>query len=209
MNLQTYNNSFLAKSNKPYIDFDMDYDTLRDTEDWDVDNDGIDNILDSNTEELVENTRNIINSHKLVTEESDKLSDKILLKYGALTSYRLVSQAFYEDSSPIEPVLKDFYINKLEDKKYTVTFDHPDVLREYLLSKNLLLDLNLDNDPMLPQGKIFFILNGNDEIINMGITLDDNNVGIVLPGEENIQNHSFEGLMMFYADSIAIFQILQ
>ncbi len=209
MNCQTYNNSFLESANKPYMDYDIDYDTVRDTQDWDVDNDGVDNILDADYESVVKNAKNIIDSHKLAVGENDNFKDKLLLNFGALNSYRLVSQAFYEDHSPIEPVLKNFYISSLDQKRYTVKFDHEKVLKDFLNSHDLLIDLNFKNNPLLPPGKIFFLINEDKEIINMGITLEKNNVGIVLPGEKQIQNHTLEGILKFYGGTISTFQIVQ
>jgi inner membrane protein len=209
MNLSTYNNSFLEESNKPYMDYDMDFDTVRDIEDWDVDNDGIDNIVDADYRKVFENAENIIETHKLVVGESQNILDRVLLRYGALNSYRLVSQAFYEAQSPIEPVLKNFYINTLDHKGYTVEFDHVEVFKEYFEYTESLLDLNLESDPLLPEGKIFFLINEDGEVLNMGITLGSNDLGIVLPGEKYIQEHTLDGVLMFYGDSITTFQILQ
>lgn len=209
LNFQTYNKSFLEDSNKPYVDYDMDYDGLRDTEDWDVDNDGVDNILGADYEKVVENTKGIISSNKLAVGEKENFLDSILLNYGALNSYRLVSQAFYEASSPIEPVLKDYYIKSLDNKRYTVTFDNVKVLKDFFGDREMLLDLNLDGSHIIPPGKIFFVIDKNDEILNMGITLMDNSVGIVLPGERRVQYHSFEGVLFFYEDVISNVQIVQ
>jgi len=209
MNLQTYNNSFLEGSNKPYIDYDVDFDTLRDVEDWDVDNDGINNIEDADYENIIENAQKIIDSNKMAVGEAENFTDKILLHYGALNSYRLVSQAFYENLSPIEPVIKDFYIKSLEEKSYLVNFDYVEILRNYFQSNNSLLDLNFQANPILVPGKIFFLIDTNREIMNMGITLYDNSVGIVLPGERKIQRHSLEGIIKFYGDTISTFQIVQ
>ncbi|MFA6754360.1 MAG: metal-dependent hydrolase [Candidatus Dojkabacteria bacterium] len=209
MGFRTYNKSFLEDASRPYIDYDMDYDTLRDIEDWDVDNNGIDNILDADQALVVEKAKSIIDSHKLVVGKNQSLMDRIFLKYGALNSYKLVSQSFYESFSPMEPVLKDFYIKGLDKKKYTVTYNHQEVLKNYLDSKKLLIDLNMNSNPLLPQGKIFFLLNEEGEIMNMGITLNMNSVGIVLPGEKQIQRHTLYGILRFYGDSIATFQIAQ
>lgn len=209
MNLQTYNNSFLEGSNKPYIDCDTDYDGLRDVEDWDIDNDGVDNILGANYENVVENAQEVIDSNALAVGESTNIKDSILLKYGALNSYRLVSQAFYEDHSPIEPVLKDYYIKSLEKKKYTVDFNHIEVLRDFLDSKDILIELNFESNPLLPSGKVFFLIDKDGKIMNMGITLKQNDVGIVLLGEQYIQRHTLDGILRFYGDTISTFQIAQ
>ena len=209
LSFQTYNKSFLEESNKPYIDYDMDYDGLREIEDLDVDNDGVDNILDADYFLVVENAKRVIDSNKLAVGEKENFLDSIYLRYGALSSYRLVSQAFYESRSPIEPVLKDYYIKGLEQKKYTVRFNHVEILKDFLDSKDMLIELNLDGNPLLPSGKIFFILDKNEDILNMGITLKGNTVGIVLPGEKHVQHHTFQGVMKFYESSTSTLQIVQ
>ncbi|HCC68182.1 TPA: hypothetical protein DEP90_03220 [Patescibacteria group bacterium] len=207
INTKTYNNSFLDGTNKPYIDCDMDFDTLRDSEDADVDNNGIDNILDVDEEGLVVSIKDIVNSNKLAISGNGDLKDWIITKFGGLNSYRLVSQAFYENYSPIEPVLKDFYIKSLDKKKYTVNLDYQEVLRNYLLSKDLLIDLNLEGSPLLASGKVFFLIDENDEIMNIGMSMDGNEVAIVLPGEEFVQYHTYEGIRKFYGNTISIVQI--
>jgi inner membrane protein len=209
LNFQTYNKSFLEESNKPHIDYDMDYDTLRDVEDMDVDNDGVDNIVGADYTLVVENTKRIIDSNKLAVGERESFSDSIYLKYGALSSYRLVSQAFYESNSPIEPVLKDYYIKSLKQKEYTVKYDHVEVLKDFLDSKDMLLELNLEGNPLLASGKIFFVMDDSNEILNMGITLNGNNVGIVLPGERHVQHHTFDGIMKFYENAISTLQMVR
>jgi inner membrane protein len=207
-NIQTYNNSFLEDSNKPYMDYDMDYDGLRDVEDMDVDNDGVDNILSADRNEVAINTGNIIDSNALATGVNNNLVDSIQIKYGSLTSYRLVSQAFYESRSPIEPVLKDFYVKSLDKKRYTVDFDHVDVLYDYLESKDMLIEFDLEHGQILQQGKLFFLLDEKKAITNMGISLGRNEVGIVLPTDTFIQRHTFDEIQRFYGDTISTFQIV-
>lgn len=209
MNVKTYNNTSLEDTNIPYMYYDMDYDTLRDIEDWDVDNDGINNIEDAHVEKIVENVKRIIGSNKLAISSPNTLTERIVYRYGALDSFRLVSQAYYEDFSPIEPVLKDFYIKNLDSKKYRVNFDPQKVLKEYFEFYEMLIDLNVDSNPLLEKGKIFFLINENNEIMNMGITLEGNRVGIVLPGEKFVQYQTFDGIMKFYGDTIATFQIVR
>jgi hypothetical protein len=139
----------------------------------------------------------------------ESFKDKVYLQYGALDSYRVISQAFYENYSPIEPVLKNFYINGLEDKKYTVSFNPVTTFRDYLKSKDMLIKLNFDGNPLLAPGKIFFLENEDEEIINIGMTLENNDIAIVLPGERFVQKHTLDGLKLFYGDSITTFQILR
>jgi inner membrane protein len=209
MNIQTYNNSFLGDSNKPTINYDKDYDTLRDVEDWDVDNDGVDNITQADYQQVVSNVEKIIDSNKLAVGEVENILDKVYLRYGALSSYRLISQAFFEANSPIEPVLKDHYLKSLDNKKYTVSFDHVEVLKDFFDSRGELIELNYKAKPILIPGKIFFLLDDKGGIINVGISMLDNKVGIVLPGERHVQRHTLDGLILFYGDTISTFQIVQ
>ncbi|KUK76231.1 MAG: seg [candidate division WS6 bacterium 34_10] len=209
MNIQTYNNSFWSNSYKPAIDYDKDFDTLRDIEDWDLDNDGVDNITQADYQEVISNVESIIDSNKLAVGEEENILDKVYLRYGALNSYRLISQAFFEANSPIEPVLKDHYLKSLDNKRYTVSFDHVEMLKDFFESKDMLIELNYKAKPLLAPGKIFFLLDDKGEIMNVGITLLDNNVGIVLPGERYVQRHSLDGILLFYGDTISTFQIVQ
>ena len=209
MSIRTYNNSFLGNSSDMYIDDDTDFDNLRDIEDWDVDNNGIDNIQQADYETVVENSQKIIDSNKFAVGEVESIKDRILLDYGALNSYRLVSQAFYEDNSPIEPVIKDFYIKSLDEKSYFLNINYVESFRNYFLSKDSLIDLNFQSDPILVPGKVFFLIDEDGKIMNMGITLYDNDLGIVLPGEQQIQNHTLDGILKFYGDTISTFQIVQ
>ncbi len=209
INTQTYNNSFLGDSAKPTQDYDMDYDTLRDTEDLDVDNDGVDNILDVEKEEIVRSLSNIIDSNKATVSQNGGINNWIMSKFGGLTSYRVISQAYYENSSTIEPVLTNFYIKSSDIKDYSPSYNHIEVLRDYFLSKELIIDLNTEGNPTLESGQIFFVIDENDEVLNLGMTLENNEVAIVLPGERNIQYHTFDGVKMFYEDITTTFQISQ
>lgn len=209
INTQTYNKRFPEDSSIPYVDYDTDYDGIRDTQDWDLNNSGIDNITEADYDLVIEYAYNIINSNKLAVEQPNNLWEKILLQYGALNSYRVISQAFLESRAPMEPVLRDFYIKSLDEKRYIVSLDNREVLREFLLSKDDLIELNLDRKHSLPSGKIFFLLDEGEEIMNMGMTLRNNDIAIVLPGERFLQYHTFEGMLQFYQNTISTLQIVQ
>ncbi len=205
LNTQTYNNSFLGISSMD----DLDYDTLMNIQDMDIDNDGIDNILDAEREDLISSLRGVVDSNKITVSSKVGLRNQVVYRFGGLDSYRLVSQAFFESNSPIEPVLKDFYTQSMDKKSYSVDIDYQDVLREYYLSKDLLIDLNLNGSPILASGRVFFILDDDGEIMNMGMTMDRNRVAIVLPGERVVQYHTYEGILLFYGETISTFQICQ
>lgn len=207
INTQVYSNSFLEDSSKPYIDYDTDFDTLRDTKDYDVDNNGIDNFLDADMDMVVSNAKSIINSNKLTATTDSDVFNWVVNRYGGLTSYRVVSQAFYEARSPIEPVLRNFYIKSYGTSSYALSYDSTEIFREYLMSNDLLIDLNFDSNPILPSGKVFFIIGNDDEILNMGITLDSNTVAIVLPGESRVINHTYDGMLLFYDSAISNLEI--
>ena len=84
-----------------------------------------------------------------------------------------------------------------------------EMLKEFFEDKEVLIDLNFKPGPPLPPGKVFFLIDSRGEIMNMGITLLQNEVGIVLPGERYIQRHTLDGVLIFYGDTISTFQIVQ
>jgi hypothetical protein len=114
---------------------------LRDPEDMDIDNDGIDNLEDVDVDEIVSKLHDIIDSHKFAVGGYTTFRDRFVKLFGGFTSYRLISQAYFEAGSPVEPVLKDLYIKSLNEKRYDVSFDYIIELRTYYLLKDELLDL--------------------------------------------------------------------
>ena len=58
----------------------------------------------------------IIASNKLAVPQKKTLTtlESVLHKYGAMDSYRIISQAYFENMLPIEPVLEKEVKNRME-----------------------------------------------------------------------------------------------
>jgi hypothetical protein len=112
----------------------------------------------------------------------------------------------------MDPVLRDYYIKKKGFESYLYSdYDYPNLLLHYLGESEQLLELNLDVDPELPSGKIFFIMEdvstdeeeeSNLEILNLGITLEGNYLAIVLDTEERLTMHSYDSVREYYGNRI-------
>lgn len=196
VDVNTYNRSYMYDS-KGVINYDTDYDGLKDSEDMDVDNDGKDNIVDISTERLVQSTKNIVESKKWTTSEDG--SYRYIL--GGLDSYRLVSQAYFDIHSSIEPVLNDLYSRENGFNKYAYEYDHEEYLYKYFSKKGLVKNITEEKGVTLESGKIFFILNESNKVVNIGITMENNTIGIVMPTDQNLTIHSYKEVVGSYRDT--------
>jgi hypothetical protein len=125
-NTHTYNSNILyGLDGKP--NYDIDYDTLYDGLDMDVDNDGRDNILDIELKGLVARTEEIIATKKWTADANDgSLMGKVRYKAGGFNSFRLIAQAYWNSHSPISPVLKDMLVKNGSLQKYSWDFNYLD-----------------------------------------------------------------------------------
>jgi hypothetical protein len=99
--LNTYNRSILRDVNGKVVN-DIDGDAIFDAYDMDVDNDGKDNIMDIELKNLAKQVSTVIESGKWTANKDDgSLMGKIKLEYGGMTSFRLISQAYFNIHSPI------------------------------------------------------------------------------------------------------------
>lgn len=197
----TYNKSILKDSNEN-SNYDIDYDSLSDGLDMDVDNDGKDNILDIELKHLVSQVEAIIDSKKWAADPEDHtLWGKIKMEYGGISSYRLISQAYWNLHSPISPVLKNMLNQDGTLSGYSWDFDSKDTFYKYFNDKNMLIDLDTNSTPTLPQGAIFFILDNEKKVQNLGIILTNDKVGIVLPYDNVLTYHSFSDVTNYYSSN--------
>ncbi|HOV34691.1 MAG TPA: metal-dependent hydrolase [Candidatus Dojkabacteria bacterium] len=188
----TYNNSKM-KGPDGSINYDIDYDRLIDSDDMDIGNDGKNNILKANSVDISDSALNIVNSHKWTA------NPKIHYSFGGFDAYRLVSQTYFDAHLPIEPVLNDYIVKNSEQKKYpSKKTDYITVLFNYLQSQDILIELNTDESVGLPYGKLLFIQEDSGKIINAGITLEGNNIAIVLPDDKVLQMHGYNVLLESY-----------
>jgi len=199
--LSTYNRSYMYDK-EGNINHDTDYDTLVDQDDMDIGNTGESNIMKVNDEDLLNSTLDIINSKKWTGFHKNSLVGQIKTVYGGFDSYRLISQAYHNIHLPIESVLKDFTIKENGFESYMKIYPYEQLLLEYLQKEDLLIELNLDSKPNLPYSKIFFLMDSNNEIINLGITLKENYTATVFEDDTYLQMHSYNEVRTKYIESI-------
>jgi hypothetical protein len=204
IHINTYNQSYLFDS-KGNTNNDVDYDGLSDGLDWDVNNNGKDNIQDIDSEKLVEEVQNIIKSGKwAVNDQSSSIGDVIKYKAGAFSSFRLIAQAYWNLHSPISPVLKDLATKEGVVYGYSWDYNSLDEFFNYYNNQADLKALNPDTGLLLAEGRFFFVINKDGKVINTGITLENNNIGIVLPNDRNLKNHNINDVYDFYGKDIKI-----
>jgi inner membrane protein len=192
---KTYNKSYLYDSNGEQI-YDTDYDGLEDSDDLDVDNDWKGNIIDIELDKLVTEVKNILNSRKLASY--NKNSVEFLL--GGFDSYRVISQAYFNLHSPIEPVLR----NHSQKPGYEKGLDYTELLYKYFNDSGLLKEISLGEDITNSKGSIFFLFDKDNNILNLGIVLDDGNIGIVLKDEKHLQIHKPEEIAIENVSKVLI-----
>ncbi len=198
-NVSTYNSNILyGEDNKP--NYDIDYDTLYDGLDMDVDNDGKDNIIDINLKTLVARTEEILKSKKWTADPNDtSLIGKIRYKAGGLTSFRLISQAYWNSHSPISPVLKDMLTKDGSIQKYSWEYNSLNAFYKYFNTKELLT--NWDRNTAPESGAVMFVLDEKENVLNTCIVLTNGNIGVVLPYDKNLQTHTYTDLTNYYSES--------
>ncbi|MHC1717018.1 MAG: metal-dependent hydrolase [Candidatus Dojkabacteria bacterium] len=203
INMNTYNNSTLYDASK-HLNYDTDYDGVIDHSDENISNKNIENILIPSSTDIFDSALNIINSKKWTGNQNGNRLEKLKYYFGGIDSYRLVSQTYYDLHLPIEPVLQSFYAKKNQVTSYAYRKDlkYTDTLFSYFYDKNLLLELNLDSSPNLPKGKIFFIVEKDKQIINLGITLDGNYAAIVLEDDKQLEMHSYKDIREYYSKDL-------
>lgn len=193
MNLNTYNKAYHFENNVNIRD--SDFDRVQDTYDSDTNENGLKNIFEADREKLTNFVTNISIGRYFVTN-SDDIYGRIKYHFGAFGSYRLISQAYFEQNLPIEPVLIEYAKETYSIQEYNLDIPYPTLLYEFLLKKGNFKDFEMDVDI----GRIFFITE-NQEVLNMGIVLEKGAFGIVLPNDKRLVTHSQEEILKIYPDS--------
>lgn len=191
MSVNMYNNAIYIENGK--IQNDADYDTLIDYQDPDTNNDGVDNIVGVDKYELANDVERIIEGEYLIGNERNILG-KISYLYGGFSSYRLVSQAFFEQNLPIEPVLNNFARNEYNIRGYLIENSYEDILYEYFEKNSLLMEFDVN----VERGNLLFILGDNGKVVNEGIVLGNNSVGIILENDTRTRIHTVEEVYKNY-----------
>jgi len=198
----TYNRSIFRDINGK-VNVDIDTDGVFDGYDMDIDNDGKDNILDIDLKNLVPQIKTILNSGKWTADSgSTKLVDKFKYGYGGTTSIRLIYQAYSNIHSPISPVIKDMLLKDNSIEGYSGEYDSQTAFYKYFNSRKMLKTFNPDT--VLPQGAMFFVLDEQDTVLNIGIALESNNVGTVLPYDKNLKTHTLQEVTNYYGDRVKL-----
>jgi hypothetical protein len=180
MNTKTYNKAFHFSKGMKVLDVDSD--GIYDSYDWDTDNDGIDNILEVDKEKMINFVESISNGKYLVYNQKD-LFNKISKQFGAFTSYRVISQAYFEQNLAIEPVLTEYLKKEGKTEGYKVEVSYPNTFYQYLLKYGNIS--NIDTP-----GGILFVLDSNGNVLNMGLVIDDVNVSMVLEDDSRLMLHT-------------------
>lgn len=198
----TYNRSYMYDS-EGYINYDIDYDTLKDSLDMDVGNTGKDNIQEAKSEDIFESAYDIVNSGKWAGQKgSEDLLSSLRYIVGAHDSLRIVSQAYYNNHLPIGPVLRDFAIKRDGFISYSYEYGYTELLFDYLEENGMLNELDWNSEFELEPGKIFFLKDRDGEILNLGITLEGNYLATVLKDDIYLQKHSLDDVRDNYENSL-------
>jgi len=190
INLNTYNSSYLYDKNGK-TNYDVDYDSVLDSNDSQIGRNSAENILNTSSSEVFDSAINIVNSGKWTGKSNGSFTERIKYSFGGMNSFRIISQAYYDLHLPIEPALRSYYVEKNNITEYSVDIPYPETLMGYFLEKNLLLEVSLDAIPNLPRGRTIFFLGENDSILNVGITLESNYIATVLDTDEKLNMHSY------------------
>ncbi len=189
MNLNTYNkaNHFVKNS----MVLDKDYDKIHDRYDWDTDSDGVSNILEIDRKQMISFIKSISTGKYLVSSNASFLN-KIASPFGGFNSYRILSQAYFEQNLAIEPVLIDYFRMENSLERYSVEIKYIDTLHQYLNQYGV--ESSIDTP-----GGIYFVLDENINILNMGIVIDDENVSTVLGDDQRLILHSKSEVLDIYS----------
>ena len=182
---QTYNKSKMYDS-KGKENYDVDMDGLYDKKDMDIDNDGVDNIVDIDLKKLTQEVKDISESEKLVSFDTGSIQYML----GGFNSYRFLSQAYFNISSPIEGALK----NTVKEREYWTKLNYPELLYAYFSSKTLLTELDVTQESVLNIGTLIFLLDEDDKVVNIGLVVDEDSVGVVLPQDTKLTTHTLQEL---------------
>ncbi len=202
MNLNTYNNAYHFVDGKR--NEDIDFDGVQDRYDTDTNNDRVKNIYELDTYKAINFVKSISNGKYLVTNTNDTWG-KLKYNFGAFGSYRLISQAYFEQNLPIEPVLREYYRTKNTPQTYTLSLSYPTLLYEYLNEYGVHTTYNRKEYI----GEIFFVMEV-ERVMNMGIVVGENTFGIVLPNDTRLVTHTLDEILKEYkATEIKVLSVFQ
>ena len=207
----TYNRSYMPGEGQELV-HDIDYDSISDGQDPDVGNSKEDNLEKVNSEELLMEAEEIMTSGKWTNQHSNRSIEEIKDLFGGFSSYRIISQAHYNLRLPIEPVLRDSHIKEYGFESYFFSdYEYPTLLFKYLEEKEMLEEVQIDEESSITPGKIFFLVERIEDdfeeedrrsaelgILNLGITLGKNFLATVIDGDYYLTKHTYEEVNEIY-----------
>jgi hypothetical protein len=209
----TYNSAYLYEDGNQ-VTQDLDHDSISDGQDPDVGNTEEDNLEKVDSNKLLKEAEDIMTSGKWTNQDSNMFLEKVKDAFGGFSSYRIISQAHYNLRLPIEPVLRDYHVKTYGFESYFYSdYEYPTLLFEYLDKKEMLEEIEMGEEISIVPGKIFLLVekvdgnnSGNTDeddkenlnILNLGITLEENYLAIVLEGDEYLTKHTYEQVEEIY-----------
>ncbi|NLE31142.1 metal-dependent hydrolase [Candidatus Dojkabacteria bacterium] len=193
-NQNTYNMPPIVKNGEEQLD--IDFDGVQDIYDIDTNNDGVINIYEYDNIKGKEFVESISNKTYLTTTLKNRW-ESIKFKYGAFSSYRVVSQTYLEQNLSLEPVLLNYVRKRDKIQTYSLQYSYPTLIYEYAKENGYLTIPNYELD----SGKVFFILQ-NDKLVNMGILIDETNFVVVLEGDRRLVRHTKDEIESTYPNLI-------
>jgi hypothetical protein len=209
----TYNSAYLYEDGNQ-VTQDLDHDSISDAQDPDVGNTKEDNLERVDSNKLLKEAEDIITSEKWTNRDPNMFLEKVKNAFGGFSSYRIISQAHYNLRLPIEPVLRDYHVKTYGFESYFYSdYEYPTLLFEYLDEREMLEEIEMGEEISIVPGKIFFLVekvdnkktgNAEDEvkenlnILNLGITLEENYLAIVLEGDEYLTKHTYKQVDEIY-----------
>jgi hypothetical protein len=209
----TYNSAYLYEDGNQ-VTQDLDHDSISDAQDPDVGNTKEDNLERVDSNKLLKEAEDIITSEKWTNRDPNMFLEKVKNAFGGFSSYRIISQAHYNLRLPIEPVLRDYHVKTYGFESYFYSdYEYPTLLFEYLDEREMLEEIEMGEEISIVPGKIFFLVEkvdnkktGNTEdevkenlnILNLGITLEENYLAIVLEGDEYLTKHTYKQVDEIY-----------
>lgn len=190
---QTYNPVIHPIDSRGMPNYDLDEDTLVDALDYDVGNTGKNNLITVDEEQLLKSIEEIKDSRSItVAHKRSGISDKVLHSMGALDSTRYILLSYLKAGKPIIPVL----LNENPE------FESVEVeLRRYMNEHSLLTKATVDQNIQPPRSKIFFLLDQDENIVNLGITDGEGEMLTTIENRE-VRTFTMEEVVKHYGHSL-------
>lgn len=191
----TYHKEIFPLQSNGLSNYDKDNDHLIDSADLDTNNDGQNNIQDVDYNKLIDDTYEILNSHKL------NGYNHLALNIGGYDSERIILGAYQQQGKAIEPVLYNYL--QLNNRSLKDSGGYTNILIDYLKTYKGLSDKeSLMKISDYPQGRIFFIMNyDTNKAENIGIILRNDEIGITLPNEKQLKVHTMNNIEQTYGNT--------